>query len=83
MSGGRFIAKHSVNGHVIVAHWHGGFYVNLQVVYGLLNPLGPVISSVRQTMLLGHNPSWAPLVAAGVGASSTSCSAIGSSSDSR
>jgi lipopolysaccharide transport system permease protein len=66
--GGQFISKHAVNGHVVAAHWHGGFYVNLQVVYGLLNPLGPVISSVRQTMLLGHNPSWAPLVAAGVGA---------------
>ncbi len=65
--GGQHIAKHLVNGHVVVAHWHGGFYVNLQVVYGLLNPLGPVISNVRTTMLLGHNPSWAPLVAAGVG----------------
>jgi ABC-2 type transport system permease protein/lipopolysaccharide transport system permease protein len=40
--------------------------VNLQVVYGLINPLGPVISSVRTTMLLGHNPSWAPLLAAAV-----------------
>jgi ABC-2 type transport system permease protein/lipopolysaccharide transport system permease protein len=64
--GGQFVAKHLQHGHVVVAHWHGGFYVNLQVVYGLLNPLGPVISSVRTTMLLGHNPSWAPLVAAAV-----------------
>ena len=41
-------------------HWIGGFTVNLQVVYGFFNPLGPVITSVRQTMLLGHNPSWWP-----------------------
>ena len=47
-------------------HYHvvGGFYVNLQIIYGFVNPLGPVISNVRTTMLLGHNPSWGPLVAA-------------------
>ena len=68
VTGGQFISKHLLaNGHTVAAHWHGGFYVNLQVVYGLINPLGPIISSVRTTMLLGHNPSWAPLVAAGVG----------------
>jgi lipopolysaccharide transport system permease protein len=48
-------------------HWIGGATINLQVVYGFFNPLGPVINSVRQTMLLGHNPSWAPLIAAIVG----------------
>ena len=41
--------------------------MNLQVVYGFFNPLGPVIANIRQTMLLGHAPSWAPLIAAAVG----------------
>ncbi len=50
------------------SHLHGGIWVNLQAVYGFFNPLGPVISSVRETMLLGHNPSWWPLIAAAVGA---------------
>ena len=54
-------------GQLIAGHRVGGFYVNLQVVYGFFNPLGPVISGVRETMLLGHNPTWAPLIAAGVG----------------
>jgi len=47
----------------------GGFYVNLQAVYGFFNPLGPVIANVRLTMLSGHAPSWIPLIAAAVGAS--------------
>jgi lipopolysaccharide transport system permease protein len=59
---------HLFGGHFIHDHWVGGFYVNLQVIYGFFNPLGPVISSVRTTMLLGHNPSWAPLLAAAIGA---------------
>ena len=45
-----------------------GCRVNLQAVYGFFNPLGPVISSVRETMLLGHNPSWWPLTTATIGA---------------
>jgi ABC-type polysaccharide/polyol phosphate export permease len=50
-------------------HFHvvGSFYVNLQVVYGFFNPLGPVIANIRATMLLGQNPTWAPLIAAIVG----------------
>ncbi len=59
---------HLFGGTEVHGHWIGGFSVNLQVVYGFFNPLGPVISSVRETMLLGHNPSWAPLCAAAVGA---------------
>jgi ABC-type polysaccharide/polyol phosphate export permease len=58
---------HLFGGTMVDGHWVGGFYVNLQVVYGFFNPLGPVINSVRQTMLLGHNPSWLPLGAAVVG----------------
>ena len=46
----------------------GGFYINLQVVYGFINPLGPVINNVRETMLLGRLPTTGPLVAAAVGA---------------
>jgi ABC-type polysaccharide/polyol phosphate export permease len=50
----------------IPSHYHvvGGFYVDLQWVYGFFNPLGPVISNLRATMLLGHNPTWGPLIAA-------------------
>jgi lipopolysaccharide transport system permease protein len=56
-------------GHAVGAGHHvGGFFINLQVVYGFFNPLGPIITSVRQTMLLGQNPTWAPLIAAVVGA---------------
>jgi lipopolysaccharide transport system permease protein len=68
VTGGHLTHVHSVAGHVIKAHWEGGFYVNLQAVYGFFNPLGPVIDNVRRTMLLGHNPSWVPLIAAALGA---------------
>ncbi len=53
---------HLVNGHAV-----GGLTINLQVVYGFFNPLGPIIDTIRQTMLLGGNPNFAPLVAAAVG----------------
>lgn len=57
-------------GHLLVHHvWSGGFYVNLQAVYGFFNPLGPVIANVRQTMLLGQSPTWVPLIAAMCGTS--------------
>ncbi len=58
---------HVTGGHHLHGHWVGGFYVNLQMVYGFINPLGPIIASVRQTMLLGQNPTWAPLIAAALG----------------
>ena len=66
--GGHLVKFHLVNGHVVHSHWVGGVYINLQAVYGFFNPLGPIISDVRQTMFLNHNPSWVPLIAAGVGA---------------
>ena len=57
-------------GHLVVHHvWSGGFYINLQAVYGFFNPLGPVIANVRQTMLQGQNPTWVPLIAAMCGTS--------------
>ncbi len=53
----------------IPAHYHltAHITINLQAVYGFFNPLGPIITSVRQTMLLGRNPSWLPLFTAFVG----------------
>jgi ABC-type polysaccharide/polyol phosphate export permease len=58
--GGKHVQKVLLaNGHHIAAHWIGGIYVNLQWVYGFLNPLGPVINGARETMLLGHSPNWA------------------------
>jgi ABC-type polysaccharide/polyol phosphate export permease len=65
LAGGRFVHKATIGGQVIHAHWVGGITVNLQWVYGFFNPLGPVISGARETMLLGHAPNW-PL--AGFGA---------------
>ena len=51
---------HSSDGHVVHAHWVGGFNINLQMVYGFFNPLGPVIDGARETMLLGHAPQLEP-----------------------
>ncbi len=59
---------HLFGGHMVHGHWAGGFFINLQAVYGFFNPLGPIITDVRSTMLLGHNPSFEPLLAAIVGA---------------
>ena len=59
---------HLFGGTHVAGHWVGGVSVNLQAVYGFFNPLGPVISSVRETMLLGHNPTWWPLTTAAIGA---------------
>ena len=36
-----------VTGTSTTAHWVGGFYVNLQMVYGFINPLGPIIANAR------------------------------------
>jgi len=37
-------------------------------VYGVLNPLGPVIDNIRRTMLLGLSPDWSVLAAGIFGA---------------
>ncbi len=69
VSGGTLVGGHvNALGNVVGGHWVGGVSINLQAVYGFFNPLGPVISSVRETMLLGHNPSWWPLATATLGA---------------
>jgi len=60
--------------HVIVAgkyipgHWVGGIVINLQMVYGFFNPLGPVIDQARRTMLLGFAPQWNLVGIAALGA---------------
>jgi ABC-type polysaccharide/polyol phosphate export permease len=55
---------HGHLGHMLV----GGFTVNLQMVYGFINPLGPVIDGARQTMLLGHTPDFRLMGVAALGA---------------
>jgi lipopolysaccharide transport system permease protein len=70
VAGGTLVGGHlnHLGTHLVGGHYVGGFWINLQAVYGFFNPLGPVITSVRQTMLLGHNPSWWPLITATIGA---------------
>ena len=41
---------------------------NLQYVYGFFNPLGPVISGLRSTILFGLQPDWGVMGVAAVGA---------------
>ncbi len=60
---------HLFGGTEVHHHWIGGVSINLQVVYSLFNPLGPVIANLRTTMLLGHNPDWETLLAGAIGAS--------------
>jgi ABC-type polysaccharide/polyol phosphate export permease len=54
---------------VVHTHWIGGFTINLQVVYGFFNPLGPIIDQARRTMMLGFSPQWSLVGAAFAGAS--------------
>jgi ABC-type polysaccharide/polyol phosphate export permease len=39
-----------------------------QLIYGLFNPVGPVIDNLRRTALLGLTPTWNVLAVAAVGA---------------
>jgi ABC-type polysaccharide/polyol phosphate export permease len=69
VTGGHLVRVMSAGGHhAIHTHWVGGFYINLQMVYGFFNPLGPVIAGARQTMLLGHAPTWNLIGVAALGA---------------
>jgi lipopolysaccharide transport system permease protein len=68
IAGGTKVAHMVVNGHYVAAHWVGGITINLQIVYGFFNPLGPVIDGARSTMLLGHAPQWNITIAAALGA---------------
>jgi ABC-type polysaccharide/polyol phosphate export permease len=58
VSGGKHLPRLFEHGQLVHAHWVGGFTVNLQMVYGFFNPLGPVIAGARTTMLIGHAPQW-------------------------
>ncbi len=72
IAGGHLVhVTHVVNGH-LVDHVHrvGGITVNLQMVYGFFNPLGPIIANARNTMLLGQAPEW-DLVAVAVAGATT------------
>ncbi len=69
IAGGSHVHAVIQNGHVVhAAHWVGGFTINLQIVYGFFNPLGPVIDNARRTMLLGQYPDWPIVAAATIGA---------------
>ncbi|MGH9079970.1 MAG: ABC transporter permease [Acidimicrobiales bacterium] len=67
LAGGHRVAHIGAHGHV-VHHLVGGITINLQMVYGFLNPLGPVIDQARETMLLGHSPSFNLTAIAALGA---------------
>src|ERR1700722_7717924 len=59
VAGGHHVHRLVVDGHVVTAaHWVGGFNINLQIVYGFINPLGPIIDNARRTLLLGLSPEW-------------------------
>lgn len=70
VAGGRVVhTVHLSHGHLVHhAHHVGGFTINLQMVYGFFNPLGPVIANARNTMLLGQAPEWNLVAVATIGA---------------
>jgi ABC-2 type transport system permease protein/lipopolysaccharide transport system permease protein len=68
VAGGHKVAVIGRHGHV-VHHVVGGFNINLQMVYGFFNPLGPIIDQARDTMLLGLAPNFALVGIAALGAS--------------
>lgn len=68
IAGGQHVHKAIVDGHVVAGHWVGGVTVNPQLIYGFLNPLGPVIDNARRTMLLGLSPDWELIGVAALGA---------------
>ncbi len=65
---GQHVHRAVVDGHVVAGHWVGGITVNPQMIYGFLNPLGPVIDNARRTMLLGLSPDWKLVATGAVGA---------------
>jgi ABC-type polysaccharide/polyol phosphate export permease len=59
VAGGHHVHRILAHGHLVAAgHWVGGITINLQLVYGFFNPLGPVIDNARRTLLLGQAPDW-------------------------
>ena len=67
VGGGHQVHRVFLNGHLFPAHWVGGFTINLQMVYGFFNPLGPVIDNARRTLLLGQSPDWSLVGVAALG----------------
>ncbi len=67
LAGGEHVKRMHVNGHKVPAHWVGGIHINLQLVYGFFNPLGPVIDNARRTLLLGQPPAWGLVGVAALG----------------
>jgi ABC-type polysaccharide/polyol phosphate export permease len=68
VAGGHHVHRVLVNGHLVAAgHWVGGFNINLQLVYGFFNPLGPVIDNARRTLLQGEAPDWTLVGVAALG----------------
>ena len=81
VAGGHHVHRSVVDGHLVTAaHWVGGITINLQMVYGFFNPLGPIIDDARRTMLLALAPDWPRSASPCSDRSSTSSSATGSSS---
>ena len=68
LTGGHFVHHFYVAGKFVPGHWVGGIVINLQMVYGFFNPLGPVIDQARRTMLLGFAPQWNLVGIAALGA---------------
>lgn len=69
VAGGHYVPAHiNLRGHHVDAHWVGGIHINLQLVYGFLNPIGPVIDNARRTLLLGLEPTWTLVGVASLGA---------------
>lgn len=67
VAGGHHVSVVGAHGHVF-HHLVGGFTINLQMVYGFFNPLGPIINEARETMLLGHTPNFSLVGIAALGA---------------
>jgi ABC-type polysaccharide/polyol phosphate export permease len=67
VAGGHVVRTIGKHGHA-VHHLVGGFTINLQMVYGFFNPIGPVIDQARWTLLLGHTPEWNLVGVAALGA---------------
>lgn len=64
----RHVTRHGVHATVVHSHVVGGVTINLQMVYGFFNPLGPVIAGARNALLLGHAPQWNLVAVAVLGA---------------
>lgn len=67
VAGGHHVTVIGRHGHAF-HHLVGGFTINLQMVYGFFNPLGPIIDGARRALLLGQAPAWNVTAIAAIGA---------------